>query len=73
MTNFKKAAEKLGLNDLGKDFPGDKVCKDCGTSLRLGKNEKGHEQSYCPKCIKIVATVFIPRLQLPIKITPHND
>ena len=73
MANFKKVAGRLGLEDLDKDFPGNKKCKDCGEELRLGKDKNNHEQSYCPKCGKIVRTVFVSRFPPGVRVELHDD
>ena len=73
MANFNKIAKKLGLEDLDQDFPGDKTCKDCGSKLRLGKDEHDYQWSYCPKCQVRVRTVAIPRFSPTIKVLPHDD
>lgn len=73
MPNFKKIAKKLGLEDLEKDFVGDKECKDCGGKLRLGMGQNRYGYSYCPKCKKIISTVSMPRFSKSIKLLPHND
>ena len=73
--NFKRIAKRLGLEDLGEAMIGDRVCKDCGTKLRFGKNQQEDVVSYCPKCQKIIAT--IERLRFPpslmLKIPRHDD
>lgn len=73
MPNFKKVAKRLGLEDVGEATIGDKVCPDCGTALRLGKDGQNYTWGYCPKCRKKTKTVFIPRFQPGIKVEPHDD
>lgn len=73
MAGFKKIAKELGLEDLNQDFPGDKICKSCGGKLRLGKDKNNYGQAYCPKCKKIIRTVFMPRFSPGIKVEPHDD
>ena len=73
MANFKKIAKELGLEDLNQDLPGDKTCENCGGKLRLGRDKNSYDQSYCPKCRKIVRTVLVPRFPPGVKIKPHND
>lgn len=72
MANFKRAAKKLGLEDVGKANLGDKQCF-CSEGLRFGEDENKHVVSYCPKCVKIIATIKIPRLGPKIKVPPHDD
>lgn len=73
MANFRRIARKLELEDEGEAAFGDKVCPDCGTGLRFGKDGQEYTWSYCPKCRKKIQSVLMPRFPPGIKVSSHND
>jgi hypothetical protein len=73
MAKFDRIAGMLGLEDVGEIRIGDRTCPDCRTGLRLGKDRQGNIDSYCPKCLKTIATVFTPRVGARRRVPPHDD
>ena len=83
MAHHNQIAKKLGLKDEGKLELGEKICKVCGTRLRIGEEilpkDKANKLypskfSYCPVCKKRVSVVFSPRVNpKPINFEPDND
>ena len=68
MANYKKAANNLRLEDLGKSgimkLVGKEFCLNCRTRLRLGKDEQGNRWIYCSKCPKRISAIGIPDFPL---------
>jgi uncharacterized protein (UPF0212 family) len=71
--NVKKIAKSLGLKYVKGEVPGEKNCQKCQSELQLGTDENGYTQAFCPKCKKIVKTVYVPRFSPGIKVESHND
>jgi hypothetical protein len=62
----------LDLKDLGQSellVSGGDRCLKCGNYLRLGEDKN----AYCPKCLKKIRTVTMPRFQPGIKVDKHDD